>query len=151
MMEVVPATAKDRLILQDIDIKTYFYPVSDEGWAHVLTDSSCMAYLVRIGHKHVAYMILEPSKDNLSVHKLGVLKQYRGLGAAKKLLERAEELKQATKSRALEVLVPEVHCLAGDPDDVSLFLKFQGFKAAGVRKDFFRMYGRRYDGIVFER
>lgn len=151
MMEIVTATAKDLATLRDIDIKTYFYPVPDDGWAHALVDSSCVVYMVRLGRHHIAYMIVEPSKHNLRVHRLGVIRQYRGHGAAKMLLTKAEELRRATKSKALEVIVPEIHCLPGDPDDISLFLKFQGFKATGIKLDFFTMYGRKYDGFIFER
>jgi len=151
MMKVVAATAKDISVVRDLDVKCYFYPVPQEGWAHALVDSSCVVNMVKIGARPIGFSILEPYGENLRIHRLGVIKRFRGLGAAKRLLHRAEDLRSATKSSSLETVIPEIQCLPGDPDDVSTFLKFQGFQATGIKRDFFSMYGRKYDGFIFER
>lgn len=151
MMKVVTATAKDLTLIRDLDVRTYFYPLTNDGWAYVFNDNACVVYLCTIGKRSIGFMILEPSGNNMRLHRLGILRQFRGLGAAKLLMRKAEEFRAATKSAALEVTVPEIHCAPGDPDDVSVFLKWQGFKATGVKTDFYSMYGRKYDGFVFER
>ena len=42
--------------------------------------------------------------------------------------------------------------MPGDPDDVTEFLDYMGFKATGeIRYDFCVMYGDSVDGFIFER
>lgn len=150
-VKVVSATAKDASTIQALDLKCYHYPLENDAWSWIFLESTCVTYMVYIHKKAVGYGVIEAVGDNLRIWRLGVLKQFRGLGAAKALLKRAEELRAATKSKALDVVIPEIHCLPEDPDDVSVFLKLQGFRAVGIKKDRFDMYGCKYDGFIFER
>ena len=151
MMEVVLSMAKDICSLKDLDLKTYHYQIDDNGWKYAFSDDGCVVYTIKISRTHIGFMITQPHRHNLRIVRMGVRKRYRGLGAGKKLLQKAEEMQVVTMAHKLEAEVPEIHCLPGDPDDVSMWLKFQGFRATRVRADAFPMYGNLYDGILFER
>ena len=151
MIQTATATAKDLAVVKDLDLKCYPYPLENDAWTFVFVDSTCVVHIVYVYNKPVGFQILEPIESNLRVWRLGVLRKFNGRGAGKALLARADEFRAAIKAPVLDTVVPEIHCLPGDPDDVSVWLKFQGFKATKVKKDYFDMYGRKYDGFVFER
>ena len=151
MMNIVPSLVKDLNLLKDVDLKTYHYPLTDEAWTHALVKSPCSVCTVRISKTHVGYMIVEPQELNLRIHRLGVREKFRGNGVGKRLLERAEQLACDGKYAYLEVVVPDIHCIPGDLDNVALWLKFQGFRASGVLGDYFHMYGDDHDGYLFKR
>ncbi|OGN96977.1 MAG: hypothetical protein A2Z77_00575 [Chloroflexi bacterium RBG_13_51_36] len=150
-MLIVTATAKDLDTLRDLDMRCYFYPVPEVGWSHALLDSACVVNMVKLSNRPLGYSIVEPLGKGLRIHRLGVLKKFRGIGVAKRLLHKAEDMRRDTGADALTIMVPEIHCLPGDPDDVSGYLKSQGFLAYATQLDAFRMYGRKYDGIIFKR
>jgi len=150
-MELVPASAKDLTALKDLDLKTYHYPLSDEAWKRALVDSPCVVYTLRISRTHIGYMVAEPKELKLSVHRLGIVPKYRGMGGGKRLLKRVDELAHDTSYTHLQAVIPDIHCIPNDPDNVSLWLKFQGFKATKVLSNYFYMYGDYRDGYLFER
>jgi len=150
MIKVVTATAKDLPTLQDLDLKTYHYPLSDKGWKYALIDSPCKVGMAQIGTTYVGFALFEQADGALDIHRLGVLSKFRGLGAGKTLLQTANALARDLHSLKLRVIVPSCHC-ENDKDNVSNWLKGQGFRAKGVKTDFFKMYGDLYDGYLFER
>ena len=154
MMKMIVASVKDLGTLKDIDLKTYHYPLAQDAWTYALVDSPCTVYLVNYSRKAVAYAVVEPSpcnEKNLRLQRCGVLRDFRGFGVAKFILRDVSQTAKDMLMTRVEVLIPEVHCLPGDPDDVSLWLKFQGFRAASIIKNCFDMYGEDYDGFLFER
>ena len=52
----------------------------------------------------------------------------------------------------MKVVVPHIHCVPGDPDDVSVFLNKVDFVPTGrIIHDWREMYGEEVDGYEFER
>lgn len=151
MIDVKIAMAKDIFTLKTIDLRSYHYPMTDDQWKHVFSNSGCLAYVANFSRAKVGFAILEPRGTNMRIHRLGVTPKFRGMGVGSALMDKAEELRRATMSKKLEIEIPEIHCIPNDPDNVSLWLKFNGFEAGQVREGAFPMYGEMYDGYIFER
>jgi len=152
MIVIRDALVKDMNALKDIDLRSYQYPLSQDTWSRVLVDSPCKVFLATIGTRTVGFIVLEAHETRgLQVQRLAVSALFRGKGIATELLAKAESLARDLHIDKLSATVPEIHCLPGDPDDISLWLKFKGFRAVGIRRGFYHMYGDYLDGFVFER
>jgi GNAT superfamily N-acetyltransferase len=138
---------RDLPMLKDLDLKTYDYPMNEAQWQHI-QELDAM-YIVTIGKRDIGFTVLEACDDCLNCHRLGVLRRFRGQGVGKYLLNEAVALARDLHKPKLTTVIPEINCLPGHPDDVSLWLKWQGFRAFGVKRNLFYMYGECVDGILF--
>jgi N-acetylglutamate synthase-like GNAT family acetyltransferase len=139
----------------EIDLRTYDYPLGYVEIKDMLMskDHTCLIAADE-QHQVVGFAVLKSDRPKgvMEVVRLAVHPKHRGLGAAKLLLEKAEEFCVTCKLHEMFINVPETKCIPRDPDDVSRWLKFQGFKAVTpLLKDAFEMYGGKVDGIKFVR
>lgn len=157
MIKVREAGVKDITTLKDLDLKCQIYPADPDLWAYLLTPATKGVYLAHIGHTPVGYAvcadieILETKQKHVRIQLFGSLARFRGNGVGKALLEKVEDLARNLHIKWVSAVIPEIHCLPDDPDDVSLWLRFQGFRAKRIVKDGFVMYGDKHDGFVFEK
>lgn len=91
-----------------------------------LVSSRWQLFLMKIRDKAVGFVILVEKDDELEIDSLGVLKEYRGRGLAKEILERAEMTAARMGKEFLTLMVSSINLAA-----VSLFTGM-GFKNDGM-------------------
>ena len=151
MINVKSVGLRDLGALKDVDLKASIYPATSEAWVYAIDRGNCVNYGAYIGIKMVGFVILEQAEKVLKILRLKVHPQFKYQNVEETLLAKASDLARDLHIYTLEITVPEIHCLPGDPDDESVFLKGHGFTAYRVVKDAFKMYGRAYDGFVFKK
>lgn len=147
MMPIIRgAQARDINYLIDIDIKSYHFPWSVNKWRKFAENKVCSILLATIKAEPIAVCAWRKSGKVAEILRLGTKPAYRGLGAASLLLNVMEspELQEVT------MIVPEINCFPGHPDDVSAWLLLRGYQATvPILKKHFHMYGKQYDGFKF--
>jgi hypothetical protein len=151
MVKVDTVTVKDLGALKDIDLKASVYTATPEMWAYAIADGHCANYGAYIGSKMVGFIITEQHDKAVQILRYKVHPDYLFVGVDVALMEKASFLARDLHVYTLYIIVPEIHCLPGDPDDESEALSGFGFRATTILKDAFDMYGRKYDGFRFER
>ena len=140
------AQARDINYLVDIDIKSYHFPWSVDKWRKFAGDKTCSILLAMIKVEPVAVCAWKKSGKDAEILRLATKPAYRGLGAGSLLLHAME----STDLQEVTVIVPEINCFPGHPDDISAWLLARGFRAsAPILKDHFHMYNKHYDGFKF--
>lgn len=145
--------------LTHLDLKCYQYPVGLQGWQEFMkgVDSTNRIVLLEVGKEAVgfaAYELVEQvgGESYVNITRLGVQPRDRRKGYGTILLNNIENSARRMKADGLCILVPELHCTPGDPDDVLGFLTNAGFKASGaIEYNCKRMYGEWVDGYYFIR
>lgn len=143
--------------LSTLDLKTYHYPLELKKWKELAGQSGKptepKVVVVEIVRKPVGFALWQELDENVSrIIRLGVLHKCRFHGLGRLLIEKVVLHSQTAKKDRLRVVLPDIHCLPGDPDDVSGFLSKVGFHTTGeVVTDHCRMYGEWREGYVFER
>lgn len=140
-----------------MDLKCYDYPMPMKDWQERIQGSGEVgqARIVVVEVKYVPAGFAMWSIDENQVgllHRLGVLPQFRRRHIGTVLM--AAFLRHCAENHCDKVraVIPSINCKPGDPDDVSAFLKFTGWKASGeVLSNYRVMYGDLVDGYVFER
>jgi GNAT superfamily N-acetyltransferase len=150
VIKIHEVSVKDLSILKDIDLRSNFYPLEDDAWAYAVVDGQCANYGASIGKVMVGFALAEQS-ESLLIMRLCVRPNYRHNGVGSKLMDKMVSLAHDLHVPTLSITIPEIHCFPGDPDDVSLWLKWKGFRATKVLKNIYYMYGDTIDGFRFER
>lgn len=141
-----------------LDMKCYQYPLSLEGWKQFLSEVNDTNRVVVLEKSRraigfAAYELVEDlstGDSHVEITKLGILPEYRRQGHGSTLIESIEGGARRLKADRISILIPEIHCFPGDPDDVSLFLKYNGYYPSGVIKYNCQvMYGHQVDGFYF--
>jgi GNAT superfamily N-acetyltransferase len=146
------AQARDLHPLVDIDLKSYDYPWSVDKWRKFVTDPTCMILLASFKVEPVGMCIWQ---KKLAIKEAEILRiatkpAYRGKGAGIFLLHGVETGAKEHGLEKVTVIVPEIKCFPGYPDDVSQWLLNRGYKAiTPILKDHFYMFGGRCDGFKF--
>lgn len=146
------ACGRDVNYLKDIDLKSYQYPWGIEEWRQLQSNEGMRAFVATQLVEPVGFAILldKPEKQELEILKLGVKSGSREQGAGTQLLCFAEEAALDDGLRKMSLVVPEIKCLPGHPDDVSQWLLRHGYRAeVPILKEHFRMYGQWVDGFRF--
>jgi ribosomal protein S18 acetylase RimI-like enzyme len=150
MINIHEVSVKDLNTLKDIDLRSNFYPLEEDAWAYSVVDGHCANYGASIGKVMVGFVLAEQI-ETLMILRLCVRPNYRHHGVGTKLMDKMASLARDLHVSTMSIIIPEIHCLPGDPDDVSLWLKWRGFRATKILKDGFYMYGDKIDGFKFER
>ncbi len=140
------AQIRDINYLVDIDIKSYHFPWSVDTWRRFAASKSCNILLASVKAEPIAVCAWRTCGKDAEIMKLATKPDFRNLGAAIGLLRMME----ATELQEVGIVVPEINCFPGHPDDVSRWLSARGYRAiAPIIKDRFHMYGKYYDGFKF--
>ena len=151
MVKINDVGVRDMGCMKDIDLKASIYPAEPAAWAYTVVDGNCVNFGAYIGDKMVGFIITEQRENVLRILRLKVHPDYTCSLAAEALIEKAESLARDLHVKRLTMVVPEIHCMPGDPDDESIDLNSIGFVAKSIVKDAFVMYGDTIDGFRFER
>ena len=143
--------------LSELDLKSYHYPLPLERWKELSRlagkPTEPKVVVVEVVRKPMAFaMWQEVDSDVTKILRLGVLPKARRHGIGRLLIKKIIVHSQAEKKDRLRIVLPDIHCLPGDPDDVSGFISKVGFNTTGeVITEHCYMYGEWRDGYVFER
>ena len=149
-----PAQTRDIHHLVDIDLKSYAYPLSVDGWRKLADDPTCVILIAAFKVAPVAVCVWQkkPAVKEGEILRLATKKKHRNLGAGSYLLKAAERGAKDYELDKVTIVVPEINCFPGHADDVSQWLLKREFQAVPpILKNRFYMYGQRCDGFKFEK
>lgn len=147
-----PANVGDINYLMDVDLKSYDYPWTLDEWRKYLEDLTCTTLLASYKVEPVSVCVWQnkPGIDEAEILKLATKPAYRNQGAGLFLVNAVIMAAADYKLSNISIIVPEIKCFPGHPDDVSQWLLNRGFHAiVPILKRHFRMYGARCDGFKF--
>ena len=152
-ISVFIARTNDINVLADIDLKAYEYPCGVDYFKEVVATNpnDQFALIASTPKAAVAYVTVHVLDTQAEIFRFGVLPKYRRIGVGTLLMTKLMNRLALTKCTTAITTVPEFVCDPRDLNDVSNFLLFTGFKATMLERDYFYMYGRRYDGVKFWR
>lgn len=147
-----------------IDLKCYHYPLPMKEWQALINGSGkqgqARIVVTEVYRASAGFAMWSVDEDRIcNLHRVGVLPKFRrnGLGTVlvAACVRHCFETNKTGKEdliKTARVVVPDIHCSPGDPDDVSAFLSSCDFKPTGkIIPEFKTMYGQPVDGYVFER
>jgi len=146
------AQLKDIHSLVDIDLKGYDYPWSVNEWRKFAADPTCVTLIASLRAEPVGVCVWQkrPAIKEGEILKLATKLTYRCRGIGSLLLHEVETGAEENKLLEMVVIVPEIKCCPGQPDDVSQWLLKRGYKAVKpVLTNHFHMYGSHCDGFKF--
>jgi N-acetylglutamate synthase-like GNAT family acetyltransferase len=152
--EIRTALTREANSLLDIDLKSYDYPWPIAKWRAVLGDEEHSVLVACVKAQPVGVCIWRRSKQHLraEICKLAIKHEYRRHGFACNLLRRVDQDVAELGMLETVVVVPEINCFPGHPDDVSVWLSKQGYTPERhIIRDKFLMYGSLCDGFQFIR
>jgi hypothetical protein len=147
----------DANVLSSLDLKCYPYPLTLDKWKDLANNSGKKAapkvVVCEVLRKPCGFAVWNSEDFEVArIIRLGVVPASRKKGLGTLLLNKVKHYSQIKQIDKLQVIVPDIHCQPGDPDDVSGFLSKSLFHTTGeVIHDFRYMYGDWRDGYVFER
>lgn len=147
-----PAQVRDVHSLVDIDLKSYDYPWTIDKWRKLAADSTCDILLASLKAEPIGVCVWQkkPAKKEGELLRLAVKPAYRNLGVGSLLLCTVELEAKDNDLESMVIIVPEIKCFSGHPDDVSQWLLDHKYRAVTpILKDHFSMYGSRCDGFKF--
>lgn len=135
--------------LMDMDVKSNYI-----GWAETVWRRAISENLVFIAYVHnvpVGFLVLDSQSNPAIIRRCGAVNE-DGKGVMDALFEIAIGKALDCGCQGVEHVVPETHIDPGKPDDVSLFLKQQGFQAVTpLLANYYRIDGDTVDGVKFAR
>lgn len=146
-----------------LDLKTYNYPLSMEDWKVLVHGSGKKkeprVVLLELMGKPVGFCMWqdrEPEEGQkelvADLLRVGIVPGYRNRSLGRLMVDRCAEECNRNRLDKIRVLVPEVHCVPDDPDNIVGFLnKVDFFPTGEIVEDFKVMYGDLVDAFVFER
>lgn len=151
-INIRPGTDREVNIVKDLDLKCYHYPWGPEQWSETVGTNPAKWCLAMDKDRAVGFAIWRDSPDEVTLEKLGVIPDSRRRGTGTKLLRHVIKYSRSSRARQVTLLVPEINCFPGHPDDVSQWLLGRRFRAKPpiVRNHAF-MYGQWVDGFQFVR
>lgn len=147
MLNVRPATGEDVHYLLDIDVKCFDYPWSAEHWRVVgstVNIAVATYYGTPIGMVVFAGAESEKGVPFVTMVKLAVKESFRNRGIGETLLLTVVEFGRKIESTGVRAVVPE------SSNAIDWLIKM-GFKASGVDRECFDLYGIKEDGYMFQR
>ena len=147
-----PAQVRDVHSLVDIDLKSYDYPWAVDKWRELAADTTCDILIASLRVEPIGMCVWQTSPDGKEgeLLRLAVKPVYRECGIGSLLLATVELEVREKGLEKLVIIVPEVKCFPGHPDDVSQWLLVRRYRAGTpILKDHFSMYGSRCDGFKF--
>jgi len=155
MIRVHTANQRDINAMFEVDLRAYDYPLSYLDIKDLLMSKEHFC-VISADDKHnvTGFAVFKKyaAMGYLEIVRIGVMPKRRHEGIGKALLQAGDDYASDNRLHEMFVVVPETKCLPGDPDDVSRWLKWSGFKAVTpLLRDAFTMYGSPVDGIKFVR
>lgn len=138
-LKIREAIERDKDAILNIEVKTNYYPWSEEDLERVWPRARTHCYLADYNCKIVGFVIVEEVKRKMFIHNLGVLSHYRRLHVGTELIQRV-----LSKTHIGSFFA----CVRERDLDIQFFLKANGFKAVKVQRGFFFDSGE--DGFLFE-
>lgn len=149
-LNVRPGGNRDVNLVKDLDLKCYHYPWSSEQWAATAGASPSEWCLATLADRLVGFAIWRQEKDTTSLQRLGVKPDSRNQGVGTGILGHVLRCACTRGVTKLSLVVPEIHCFPGHPDDVSSWLLARGFRAEPpIISKYAYMYGQWSDGFCF--
>lgn len=149
-LNVRPGGDRDVNLVKDLDLKCYHYPWTPEQWGETVGDNPAKWCLATIRDRPVGFAIWQQVKDVGLLQRLGVRPDSRKRGVGTELLSYVLRCVRNTGATELNLMVPEIHCFPGHPDDVSAWLLTRGFRAKPpIVPEWGYMYGQWVDGFCF--
>lgn len=153
---MIPATRlaqlSDMHSLVDIDIKGYDYPWPLERWRDLTEDPTCVIMLAILQVEPVGACVWQkkPAVKEGEILRLTTKPAYRERGIGSFLLQTVESEARENGLQEMVIIVPELKCFPGHPDDVSQWLLERGYRAVKpILTNHFCMYGNKCDGFKF--
>lgn len=146
------AQLRDIHSLVDIDLKGYVYPWSIDKWREIAADSTCIILLASFKVEPIGVCVWQkkPATKEGEILRLAVKPSHRCQGIGTLLLHNVETEAKENNLQEMVIVVPEINCFPGHPDDVSKWLLEQGYQAVTpILKNHFHMYGSYCDGFKF--
>lgn len=149
-LNVRPGGDRDVNLVKDLDLKCYHYPWSAEEWTATVGDDPAQWCLATIRDRPVGFAIWRISPGEVILNRLGVRPDARKQGIGTELLRHVIRYARARLAQKITLMVPELHCFPGHPDDVSAWLLTRGFRAEPpIVHKYAYMYGQWVDGFCF--
>lgn len=140
-----------------MDLRCYPYPMPMKEWQERIQGSGkqdqARIIVVEVYRKAAGFAMWNIDENHVGwLCRLGVLPPYRRKKLGCVLMASCVKHCADNHCDKIKAVVPSIHCKPGDPDDVSAFLHYCGFKATGeILYGYCVMYGDETDGYVFER
>lgn len=145
-----PVTGADINYVRDIDLKSYLYPWDSDIWRKLANDKACYIVTSSLDFTPTGFIVWRTDDDTCQILRLGVKPCARNSGSGSALLSHAEDWAIAHHLASIFMVVPEINCFPGHPDDVSVWLRNRHYKATlPVIEDVAVMYGKHVDGYKF--
>jgi GNAT superfamily N-acetyltransferase len=145
-------SVRDVNYIKDIDMKSYQYPWPYEHWITLGEDETYHWCVAAKGVEPVGFAVWQDHPHAVEIHRLAVKPADQGEGTGTSLMDYVCGYAKDCFFNRVVVVVPEINCLPGDPDDVSGWLAMQGFKAEPpILKDHVCRYGTLIDCYTFVR
>lgn len=155
-MNMIPAIrlaqTRDIHFLADIDLKSYDYPWTIDKWRKIAANPTCVIPLASIKVEPVSVCVWQkkPAIKEAEILRFATKPAYRNYGIGSLLLHTIEAAAREIELQEITIVVPEIKCFPGHPDDVSQWLLKHGYRAVTpILKDYFYMYGNHCDGFKF--
>lgn len=149
-LNVCPGGDRDVNLVKDLDLKCYHYPWTPKEWADTVGNDVAKWCLATIRDRPVGFAIWRQEKNTGLLERIGVLPDSRKQGIGTELLRYVLRCVRNRGAPKLSLMVPEIHCCPGHPDDVSAWLLARGFRAEPpITPKYAYMYGQWVDGFCF--
>lgn len=144
--------------ITQLDLKCYDYPWPLTKWQETINDNgknnAGRLVLMEVNKKPGGFALWQIGLDQIArILRFGVLPKYRNKGYGTVLMNYVKVFCQGHVSQPdkIQIIVPHLSCIPGDPENVFHFLNKCGFRATGqVEKDYAYMYGELVEGYYFE-
>ncbi len=150
-LNVRPGSGRDVNLVKDLDLKCYHYPWSPDDWTSATSgDDPARWCIATIRDRPIGFAIWRQAKDTGLLQRIGVRPDSRKQGIGTEILRHVLRRVRDSGASELSLIVPEINCFPGHPDDVSAWLLTRGFRAKPpiVPKYSYR-YGQWVDGFCF--
>ena len=144
--------------LTALDLKTHQYPMPLKEWQTKLSGSGkqdqARIVLCVVAGLPVGFAMWSIDNEHNISHllRLGVLPDFRLHGLGRLLVHACAQHSYEMRCDKVKIVVPDLNCSPGDPDDVSAFLNKLEFTATGeIIPEWGEMYGEPIEGYAFER
>jgi GNAT superfamily N-acetyltransferase len=146
-----------------LDLKAYNYPLSMDDWKVLVHGSGKKkeprVVLLELMGRPAGFCMwkdAEPKEGEeeriVDLLRVGITPSYRKRGLGRLIVDRCAEECNRDRVDKIRILVPEVHCVPDDPDNIVGFLNKVDFNPTGEIIDNYKvMYGDSVDAFVFER
>ena len=153
MIEISKAMIRDVGHVTTLEVWTQEFARTSDKIKACFTESESEVYLAQIGRRHVGYATANFDRQDgaVTVTAIGVHREFRKNGVARKVLDRIELEAKSLNIDTVRMLVPSY--LIEDQDDpwnIEQWLWKVSFVAKGAEGGCYR-YGHEYDYYIFER